>query len=592
MRSLLTKLSRVGGGVHHVPSTDLVSGKFDQKQDKLTAGNNISISETGVIESIGWTGTADIKTEFSDLDPSTDLEVPSAKLVESEFKKIWNGYGIYKNPTTGRLEIYKPLMQSADGSIKIVKDYGMVLKVAPVEESDNTLVFCGDDGRGHFSISTDVSYWHKTNVYIYDENYSQIAKFDYQTIGYGNYHMPLGFGGFFLVLNDYIYIYTKHENSSHVKIYSISSGKFGVNDHIKEIILPLSFEDMSTNVYRAGIQYNDASDHILIFEHSVANSKHMIKTLVYDKELNPVIDENTGQQIINTYSSTEYVPRGYPSLKTVKIYNSIFMFPVFNTTNYMMNNHSVLLKITDDDNIEQVHEAIMSVEEGTEDTLLCEKDEDGNRIYDTSGTTTPSINNVYRPITTEGNVIKLSSIDTTHNLPTNGYTFSYPSFNYSTHSDNMKSNIYTMSDGITVYAVLSDGRLIDTWQYYNLWGPVGNASYTPRYRAKRSNWVDYPKQIHVNFPIGCATRTYGFRPNNVNLACLPNQSDTKMSNTLAVYSENNCYNIDVHDPINFNIESGDYASSISTNWNKLNNRYGMFQKCYFCDADQISRKTY
>lgn len=422
----------------------------------------------------------------------TDLAeaVATAESLDGRITLLENGKGVYKDPSTGAVTTYTPL-EIGDGTLKVVSNMGVGKKVVPVELPDNYECYVACDGT-YTVFLYDPLFWSATQIWLYDNNLNRLMHL-WHKVGNGNGLLGIqDYSSVFAVADGRFYIKMKHYNN--IAVFDIATGTA-----LKEI--NIGAPDGETNTVWS-LFYNEQSGHIcVIYLNKTGNTYNSTHLAVYDLDLNPVLDENGEQRVDDitewhTYVAGQtyaYLDLGFSHKR---VYGRTYVYPTGTRIPY----NTALSVASADDTLEVVHESVVQEDPERKGNSLVERDEDGNPILDD-----PAISSICKPITTDGREIRFNTtVEAERNYPALARR-GLPMFQCHTETRNFRSKVYTMSDGIDEWFILSDGRFVSSYQFpYNGTG----------YRSSRTGVTNCITSEYTNgnvpiFNIGCEPSDWG-----------------------------------------------------------------------------------
>lgn len=292
-----------------------------------------------------------------------------------------SGEGVYKDPSTGKVKTYKPLPGS-DGTVKITKELPQFYKILPVEEDYAT-------SRNNIAVSDGVYYvfycgvYSACRIYFYSSSMKRLGKIpnsdrDLELFDSGRIALFTASDGHLRASGTYTSIY----GNSSAMLWDVTAG---------EMLKIVGIKAINSNNDGMDTIYNPASGHILTREAAVKReddaTRYDFSFLVWDEDLNPVLDETTGVQkridangvfYDNSYPAEEKVGKLFRGWQ-VKVFQAPFDNKVyFTSTNYRGAANAGLFTFGVDDTPVQIMEHIPVEDPDNPGYCLCEKNEDGS----------------------------------------------------------------------------------------------------------------------------------------------------------------------------------------------------------------------
>lgn len=386
--------------------------------------------------------------------------------LEGRVAKLEDGKGVYVDED-GNVEIYTPLPDCPDGTLKVTKDLPNLKKVCPVE------IASAQESGGKFRESTMgdyIAYFYGEEYYstvrgliVYDKQLNRVFKISEKNNSlWGNGQNWDGVHSPFFVRNGRLYLCDKNANSNLV-IYDFANGDN--SQAVKRVKPPKA----CTRIVR-----NPLSGHVVAINKTTSGTTHTLTAYAYDDDLNPILGDD-GAQITST-ETWEARAAWWATIGATLCAGRVYFFTALVP--------GPLLTLDENDQFQRVHEHILSPVSDEDDTLLLEHDDDGNPIRDD-----PTFSNLYRPQTTEGREIWCSTAVAEHvaDLVERGATNPYrtaPIF-VRQFDNNYASGADLFFDGFDAYFVLSDGRFFKALCYNKgqVFGNVSDAPTLPTYYA-------------------------------------------------------------------------------------------------------------
>lgn len=433
---------------------DAIAALQADKQNNLTAGQNITISPDGTISATG-------------ADPETEERVAALEA----------GRGIYKDPKTGEISVYTPCPECSDGTLKVVIDMGIGAKILPVEEADTYTMGAHDDGETIFLMEGDgdisTLYGINTKLYVYGLNSAKTAmarRGKKTTPGWWGYGETLRYSRdysgqmLYLAAEDALYFVgndatirktTLADDAAYLARVSNSGGN------------PLA------------IWHNPLTGHICHLRYQ--SSQYLIR--VFDLALNRVGDADID---VTDICASAKLPTSlrYASVGRKHVFGRAWVYCTATTKLSATVTNAALLVATDSDGLAIAHEATLQEDPERPGYVLCEHDESGALIQDHTGSA------LVKPVTTEGPEIRFNvAVEAERDYAANAWR-AMPHFQFKQLSKNYKSPAegnknYILTDAIDSWLILSDGRLVrmDEYQFasYSNWRTT-----PPTLKAKRT----------------------------------------------------------------------------------------------------------
>ena len=201
-----------------------------------------------------------------------------------------SGEGVYKDPSTGKVVTFTPLPGS-DGTLKVIKELPNFYKVTPMEESlANTDTVVTSDGQW-FVIGVG------DHLYFYDASLNRLGKWNspYCRMDYGRDSTSSGRYALWEHTDGHLRCVTQ-DNSTPAGNGTI--GKIYLYDVTAGAVLKSVAKPFEAGYYTNESIYNLASGHILT-RHNTQKKEDGTNDffwLLWDADLNPIVDEATGEQ--------------------------------------------------------------------------------------------------------------------------------------------------------------------------------------------------------------------------------------------------------------------------------------------------------
>ena len=400
------------------------------KQDALTAGENITISEDGVISSVG-------------VPPET----------EARLEAIEQGRGVYRDPDTGEISTYTPLPECADGTLKLVATKNGLRLVLPVEEDDSAIYQATTDGEYVFLFYGfgDSAKGRSNILYVYNYDIRRVARAKLPSRA-GN-RFCYDCSGFFFVCpeNDKLYAYSDQRLCRFALEDSASNAP--EKQRTYGVILCWFFNPQSGNICL--LEYRDGA--------------HLLR--LYDLNIDPVLGDD-GEPVVKDVSEICASAKiattiNYGCVGAKRVYERVYIY-TFNATN------GAILRATTEDELEIVHESLVQEDPDATGKCLMERTESGALVRDDT-----YLNRDNRPVTTEGPELRFNiKVDASRGFAANAWR-TFPTFFGCALAWNSKPEDqfnYLYTDGIDLWKIQADGRFINLHQYRSNWGG-GVASY-------------------------------------------------------------------------------------------------------------------
>ena len=349
------------------------------KQDAEAAKAAAATSATNAAQSAEAAETSATKAE----EAAEGLKEGLATLdgLDGRVTFLETGEGVYKDPVTGKVITYKPLPGS-DGTVKITKELPQFYKILPVEEDYAT-------SRENIAVSDGVYYvfycgvYNACRIYFYSSGMKRLGKIP--NSGRDLYLRDSGRIALFTAADGHLRAsgtYTSIYKNSSAMLWDVTAG---------ELLKIVGIEAINADNDGMDTIYNPASGHILTREAAVKReddaTRYDFSFLVWDEDLNPVLDEATGVQkridangvfYDNSYPAQERVGKLYRR-RPVRVFQAPFDNKVyFTSTNYRGANNAGLFTFGADDTPIQIMEHIPVEDPDNPGYCLCERNEDGS----------------------------------------------------------------------------------------------------------------------------------------------------------------------------------------------------------------------
>lgn len=400
--------------------------------------------------------------------------------LEGRVAKLEDGKGVYVDED-GNVQIYTPLPDCPDGTLKVVKDMPNMKKIGMVGFPDTNTFCVGSDGDYIF-VTSDVINWWNSNIsfWVYDKTLTRVLKLTKRINNGYSTNRAFGLNGTFCTLNGALYsVRFSHKTGPTGALGGINKWLFSDGDAAPGKFV---YYDSPTTCNSTYIAANPLTDHLLlIFWDSYDSMWHIWP---HDEELNRVVGDD-GEPLDIAYSGVS--DGGLGNFR--KHYGRLYSMPL------RADSVGYLHVFDENDTPSIVRESLLQEDPDRPGKLLCERDADGNIIRDD-----PGVNAYPRPITSgEGREIKLrTKIEDGEYDPEkdaalancwhcNGAfcTIGTPGEPGSTAAG--ASPMFT--DGLVCYCILKDGRFVNvsqTGNFYSRGNGTGEVSYVaPRLTVTR-----------------------------------------------------------------------------------------------------------
>ena len=201
-----------------------------------------------------------------------------------------SGEGIYKDPTTGKVTTFTPLPGS-DGTLKVIKELPNFYKVTPMEESlANTDTVVTSDGQWFVIGVVD-------HLYFYDASLNRLGKWKSPYCRMDYVHRSTGSGRYALWEHTDGHLRCVTQDNSALA-GNPTIGKIYLYDVTAGAVLKSVTKPFKASWHTNESIYNLASGHILT-RHDTQKKEDGTNDffwLLWDADLNPIVDEATGEQ--------------------------------------------------------------------------------------------------------------------------------------------------------------------------------------------------------------------------------------------------------------------------------------------------------
>jgi hypothetical protein len=358
--------------------------------------------------------------------------------------KLETGKGAYRDPATGEMFFYEPLIES-DGTIAVIKNNGVAWQIAPVEWAQKggyylSLCRAYSDGEYVYFISADEDSTYCNWLYVvYDRNLNRVSPIltcSEKTGGYGTLASHLGAFACFAT-DDYVFAMDKATK----RVWRCADKDTG--ETLKEYI-------PSTAKF---LVYNKLSRHILAIDCTGTTKKVTVLASEPNEDEGVAIFDEIGSWdcsiIVNTINHKTYAPFIYQSA-----YHTYFC------VRGGANNEYLLYRVNADDTFEVVNAYTANVD--AEGKVAYETDANGDVLTFDNCVVTK------RPDTTEGEAIPFAK-----KVTRDGKT----AWALMPKIFAISAKTFVLTNGIDIYFILPDGRCVEWcslgtyWAWYrpDLW---------------------------------------------------------------------------------------------------------------------------